>query len=337
MDTIAIKKSVAFPLFHLGITKRLSRGLRDSVIVAYHHVIPENDDSISFLQSGMYVTTKTFERHIRYLSRNYNIIPLDNIGDLQIENACVITFDDGWADNHHHAFPILKHYNAPSTVFLSTRFMDLGEWPWPDRVSYYAAHAPETRFKEMVRILMKGVEASRHYEHILTLKRDMAAEELIAQLKGIPFEKLMDSMANLDFILRSLHENLQAKRVWMTWDEVRELYQGGVSFGAHTHNHVILTNCSQEEAEQEIVSSRDVLSERLGEPVRMFSFPNGDYHKQHVDILKRHKFTHAVTTRAGVLRDSDDLFTMRRFMIHDDMTRTIPMLACKLTDRIPYF
>jgi peptidoglycan/xylan/chitin deacetylase (PgdA/CDA1 family) len=337
MNTILIKEIIAIPLFHLGITKGLSRRLKESVIVAYHHVIPAGgDDLYSFLQSGMYVTTKTFEKHICYLSKNYNIIPLERLQDLNIDNACVITFDDGWADNFHYAYPILKRYDAPATIFLSTGFIGSHEWPWPDRISYFAMSATDACFRDMVKLhAAKGV--IHDADRIIRLRRDLAAEDLIAHLKQIPHDRLIEIMHSTDMLLKPLIGDLHARKPWMTWDEVREMHKGGISFGAHTHNHVILTNCNEKDAENEIVLSKGMLSERLGVPVSMFSFPNGDYNEKHLEILRRLGFTHAVTTRGGVLRDSDDFLTIRRFMLHDNMTKTTPMLACRLTGKIPFF
>jgi peptidoglycan/xylan/chitin deacetylase (PgdA/CDA1 family) len=256
---------------------------------------------------------------------------------MHIENACVITFDDGWADNVRHALPILRRYNVPATIFLSTGFMGSYEWPWPDRVSYYTAYAPETGFTEMLRYLGQETGVSLQSGDMTGFRRSAAAEMCIARMKREPHARLTEIMGYLDVLFSRQHEDLNTRRPWMTWDEVGEADQPGISFGAHTHNHVILTSCNLERAEKEIVTSRDVLSERIGRPVRMFSFPNGDYHEQHVDVLKHHGFTHAVTTKSGMIRASEDLLTLRRFMLHDDMTKTIPMLACRLAGSIPYF
>lgn len=311
------------------------------MIVAYHHVIPEDDGMIAFLQPGMYVTTSTFERHIEYLSERYNIIPLERIHDLNIKNACIITFDDGWADNYRHAFPILARKNVPATVFVSTNYVGSLCWPWPDKISFYTVHAHHESLRDMVITVAKeaaGEGISLEVNRILSHgDRRIAAEELITYLKRIPHERLSCMIDEIDRLMHLQSKGLLERKPWVTWNEIREMKEHGISFGAHTHNHVILTNCTPGEAEREIITSREILSEQLGDPVHAFSYPNGDYHRAHVDILKRNGFTHAVTTRSGCIKGSADSLSLRRFMLHNDMTRSIPMLACKLTGRIPYF
>jgi peptidoglycan/xylan/chitin deacetylase (PgdA/CDA1 family) len=124
---------------------------------------------------------------------------------------------------------------------------------------------------------------------------------------------------------------------WLTWEQIKEMAQNTVSFGAHAHNHTILTNTSLENAAHEIITSKNLLSKYLGKPVDMFCYPNGSYNEDIINILKDRDFKLAVTTQTGAIKKSVNLFTLPRFMIHNDMTSTIPMFACRLSNKIPYF
>ncbi|MBN1914053.1 MAG: polysaccharide deacetylase family protein [Candidatus Omnitrophica bacterium] len=71
------------------------------------------------------VSTDTFRRQMHFLKRhNYNILTLEQLADL-IKNkkkipprAVAITLDDGYRDNFDCAFPVLKEYGIPATLFL---------------------------------------------------------------------------------------------------------------------------------------------------------------------------------------------------------------------------
>lgn len=75
---------------------------------------------------GMYVTSRSFARHLDMLLQRYTLVTMDEFGSWLAGRArfdrspCALTFDDGWADNYEVAFPLLKRFGAPATIFLIT-------------------------------------------------------------------------------------------------------------------------------------------------------------------------------------------------------------------------
>jgi peptidoglycan/xylan/chitin deacetylase (PgdA/CDA1 family) len=337
MDSASIiaKKILSFGLFHAGVTRLASNGYRDSIIVSYHHILPQGDSITGFLQPGMYVTTETFEKHIRYLSSRYRIIPLEQLDDLNTQNTCIITFDDGWGDNYLHALPVLERYGVPATIFISTAFIGSKVWPWPDRISYYSANASNAGIKRMAVIISEEVNSIIRIPE--SIPRFTVAEILIEKLKSLKHEKLLKALNEIDEIMGQLKSELHETRPWMTWDEIASMHQRNITFGAHTHNHVILTNCTIEEARHEITISRDSLSEKINSHIKTFSFPNGNFNNTLINVLKNEGFTHAVTTCSGSINKSESLFSLKRIMLHEDMTGTVSMLAGRLSGNIPFF
>ncbi|MCB1836522.1 MAG: polysaccharide deacetylase family protein [Alcanivoracaceae bacterium] len=73
------------------------------------------------------VSPARFRQQMLWLARHYRVVPLsqalDEIrrGKVQPRTA-VITFDDGYYDNHQHALPVLRELGLPATVFVTTRF-----------------------------------------------------------------------------------------------------------------------------------------------------------------------------------------------------------------------
>ena len=61
--------------------------------------------------------------HIRYLRAHYDVVPLEDLISTGSDNACAITFDDGWRDNYVTAFPILRAHGVPATIFLATNLV----------------------------------------------------------------------------------------------------------------------------------------------------------------------------------------------------------------------
>lgn len=92
-------------------------------ILMYHSVTP-------MAQKGnrLAVTDKTFRSQMRYLRKHeYNIISLADavklIGDKKKipPKTVAVTFDDGYRDNYLYAFPIIKEYKIPVTLFIIVR------------------------------------------------------------------------------------------------------------------------------------------------------------------------------------------------------------------------
>ena len=92
-------------------------------IAMYHSVNPVMRQEIKLL----IVSPETFERQMRFLkSHHYNVLPLESLATL-IKNkkkilpkTIALTFDDGYKDNYIYAFPILKKYHLPVTIFIIT-------------------------------------------------------------------------------------------------------------------------------------------------------------------------------------------------------------------------
>ena len=84
-------------------------------------------------------------------------------------------------------------------------------------------------------------------------------------------------------------------KINLSWDEVMEMSQNGISFGAHTATHPILTKLPIGEAKAEIARSKTEIETRLGVPCTSFAYPNGDFNDGVVKLVRDCGFTGAVT------------------------------------------
>lgn len=91
-------------------------------IVMYHSVNPG-----AMPENRLAISTATFEHQMHFLKyHHYNVLPLESLATLIKERKKIpsktisITFDDGYKDNYIYAFPILKKYHLPATVFIIT-------------------------------------------------------------------------------------------------------------------------------------------------------------------------------------------------------------------------
>ena len=136
-----MKKTAAKTLFHTarkaGILNlyNFTRGIfigPKIAIVAYHRI----DYVDHYPWSIESITPENFEQEMKYLRRHFNVISLDDLCN-QLSNhnelpsnTAVITIDDGYKDVFINAYPILRKYDLPATVFLSTGYIGNGKLFW---------------------------------------------------------------------------------------------------------------------------------------------------------------------------------------------------------------
>src|SRR5437764_4617036 len=94
---------------------------------------------------------RAFAEQLAYLRSHYAIVPLTSIerhiwhGDRLPAPSVAITIDDGYRDAYELAFPLLRRYGAPATLFVVTDFIDRNAWLWPDKVRFMALQTKAPR------------------------------------------------------------------------------------------------------------------------------------------------------------------------------------------------
>jgi peptidoglycan/xylan/chitin deacetylase (PgdA/CDA1 family) len=283
----------------------LAQARGKATILMYHRVLPAADLSSAYVQPGMYVTAETFERHLRFLRSYFEILPFADLlrrwrdGDWDDSaRYCALTFDDGWLDNYRYAAPLLRACAIPATIFLPTDLVGADRPLWPDRLG------------RLLRRRGRGTPAEwdREIERAKGLA-DSERDELIASLATASGDE-------------------PPRRTLMNWDEVDALSRQGISFGSHSATHANLTRVSGAALERELRGPLDALRARAIDAIPVLAYPNGDYTPEVAAAARAAGYEAAVTTRPGVeSRRPADLFRLRRVGVHDDVTRSVPLLA----------
>ena len=290
-------------------SKHFLKRLRGKVLIlTYHRILSEKKSNKQFIQPGMYVQNNVFEKQMLFLEKYFSILSFTELLDLwnkktlrKDQRYCVITFDDGWLDNYIYAYPILKEHNIPATIFLPTAFIGTNHWFWPDKISY---------------IMMKqlnGVNLNGKIDSAIDAYKELPEEEI----HGFIVE--MSKNLSLDF---------PDKRVLINWDEVDEMSRHDIAFGSHSCTHKILTRLPVKERQKEIEESLYTLRQKNINYSPVFCYPNGNYNQEIINQVKAAGYRAAVSTRYG-FEDGlpQDLFSLKRISIHNDITATIPLFA----------
>lgn len=274
-------------------------------VLIFHRVLPEPDP---LFPDEMHA--RRFDELCGWLASWFNVLPLDKAvlqlkaGTLPARAAC-ITFDDGYADNLHLAMPILQSHGLKATFFIATGFLDGGRM-WNDTVveSIRACGLPVLDLSS----LSLGLHTLGTIDN-----RRAAIARLIGQIK---YRSIEERIAITRQIATLAHVQ-QPQNLMMTSREVKAMHQAGMQIGAHTNSHPILARLTDEQAREEIQSSKSFLEKLLDERVGHFAYPNGkpeeDYTPKSVEIVRSLGFDAAVSTQWGASGAKDDPYQLRRF------------------------
>jgi len=336
----AIRRTCADLFYYSGWPRLLYKG--KTIILMYHRVLKDDGD-FSFIQPGMYVTESVFESHMKYISNHFTMISMNDLllssqkNRLDRKNKyCIVTFDDGWLDNYSNAYPILKRYRVPATIFLTTSFIGTDKWFWPDKVNYLLIMKYQEILKYLVRIDgVKGVDGDilKSIQSIIRQKSGYEMEGLIdsiiGMLKSFPDEEIE---ILLDALYKSVNLSFPTSSYLLTWDMVREMSDDLISFGSHTCSHKILPQVTSKEAKNELEHSMQTLVEKNISYIPVLAYPNGNYNQEIINIAKECGYKAAVTTKYGMLNINDSVhYEISRIGIHNDPTLTTSLFSFHLS------
>jgi peptidoglycan/xylan/chitin deacetylase (PgdA/CDA1 family) len=87
----------------------------------------------------------------------------------------------------------------------------------------------------------------------------------------------------------------------ITREQLKELDQGGIEIGGHSHSHAMLTSLNDSRLLREVTGCQKILTDITGHPARTFSYPYGLYNDRVCQAVSRAGFTMACTIKPGKL------------------------------------
>jgi peptidoglycan/xylan/chitin deacetylase (PgdA/CDA1 family) len=264
---------------------------------------------------------ETFEAHLSYLARHYKVISLSdavrhlNEGNLPKRSA-VLTIDDGYHDFYDIAYPVLKKFGLPATLYVVTGFLDGKCWIWTDKARYLLAETKEELFSFTV--------GGKKFDEALGDKnsRLALAGKINTELKKLPDQEKESMLAELaDVLSVQLSETPPAEFGPITWEQANEMAANGIEIGSHTVSHPILTNVTSDALADEVTTARTLITDRLRNDRLHFCYPNGNASTRERDAAERAGYTSAVTTEIRICERSDDPFLLPRIDAESEMAR----------------
>jgi hypothetical protein len=127
LRTIIARLYYGSGLFNLHLWWRF-RVRRNVLVLVFHRVLPVDSPSLQqhLALPSIIVTQENFLQVLEFLQKYFRFLAFPEFLDRARRRApmpqpcCIITFDDGYQDFLHNAWPILQTHRLPTTVFLPT-------------------------------------------------------------------------------------------------------------------------------------------------------------------------------------------------------------------------
>ena len=313
-----IKQTVLKVFNSVGGMGALNRFNRNQAKVLLYHRF--SDHNIPYR-----VQRSAFEKQVQYIAKNYHNVTMSTLVDVAAanksqKNLLAVTVDDGYEDFFVHAYPILKKYNVPATLYVATDFVQRkASMLWPDELLYQLSHSVNKKLN----ILELGIErASGEVELSIESSDDVRKVWLLLAGKYCKYFSLDERVA----FFKKLFEQTKVHTPNdipdykpISWPQLREISDAGIEIASHGCSHTILTKLTLNQCKHELEQSKKVLESQLQLPIKTFGYPNGqvgDYNDDIINEVKSAGYLGAAVAFDDGANASSNLFTLRRKVLN---------------------
>jgi peptidoglycan/xylan/chitin deacetylase (PgdA/CDA1 family) len=196
------------------------------------------------------------------LKANYLLISINELEELyytkkKVNNFCHITFDDGHYSFYKNAFPLIKLYNIPVSLYVSPLSATKKINFWFQEICGYDDN--------ILRPIINDVLSFKFVKE--------KSISTITYLKMFPIDIIWKIIQRYQIVTKTPMKPF----LNMDMDQIKEVHSSGlVSIGAHSLTHPILSNESNYRVMKEINDSVKGLEDMLKIKIKYFAYPNGD-------------------------------------------------------------
>jgi peptidoglycan/xylan/chitin deacetylase (PgdA/CDA1 family) len=297
-------------LFH--ISRYLRRNSKSLLILCYHGV-SKSDEHL--WKPSLYMDTATFRRRLATIrSFGLDVLPLGEAlrqieaGTLK-RPAVAITFDDGWHDFYTSAWPVLREFDFPATVYQTTYYTYYNRPVFDTTCSYLlwkgmgktvtdpgGIGLPITVTLDSMTTVDETAKRLRFFatENLLSGEEKDHALAVLARQLGLDIRQILQS--------RTLH--------LMNPAELAEVSRDKIDIELHTHRHKLPAH--RESFLEEIARNRELIRAATGIAPEHFCYPNGGHRPELPTWLREAGVKSATTCDPGLVSKGTDPMLLPR-------------------------
>ncbi|MFZ0322132.1 MAG: polysaccharide deacetylase family protein [Candidatus Sulfotelmatobacter sp.] len=293
---------------------------RRLLILCYHGISIEDEH---LWRPRLFVEQRKLEQRFEYLKKgNFSVLPLgDALQRMRMGNlpprTVVLTFDDGTYDFFRQAYPLLKAYGFPATVYQTTYYIPLQLPVFNVICSYMLWKRQGEVIDDVQNLGLPGPLDLRTDSSRAQIVRDLLAHADRENLSGLQRDEIAGRLASA---LKIDYAGLKAKRILqlMNGHELQEISRNGIDIQLHTHRHRAPEN--EILFRKEIQDNRTMIHKLIGTQPVHFCYPSGVYLPSFFPWLRDEQVVSATTCDAGLVRATTENLLLPRFV--DQQNRT---------------
>jgi len=281
-------------------------------IVVYHYVRPIANSEYPNIKG---LEFEGFKRQLDYLEENFIIVTSDQVNNAVLknkplpQNACWLTFDDGFKDHIKYVMPELLNRKLSGAFFPASSSITKSKLLNVHSLQHIISCCESIEnlvidlnrlckqhglIENQINSLYKKYAVPRSYDTADTMyvKRMLQfglKENLQNDITSSLFEKYVN-ISKLEF----------SEKLYMNMEEVSELVKNGMYVGSHGAEHYWYNEISENKQREDIKTSLEFL-EKIGTPTSnwIMCYPNGVFNKTTLSIVKEYGASIGLTTKVG--------------------------------------
>ncbi|TFH64382.1 MAG: polysaccharide deacetylase family protein [Candidatus Zixiibacteriota bacterium] len=329
-----IETAIGFVSYYLGLTRfllfitELFTGEKTLVAFVYHRVTDRSNGDVGYLIYDVGVDYRSFDVHVAAIKKHFQIVGLPEYIDCVSgrrqpdRRIALLTFDDTDFEFIKYALPVLSKHDCKSVVFAPTDFIGTDKLFWHLRVTNLArsvnsdgwqklqSHAGQ--FKEQIAQVIRQSSVTdeecragtcRMLAHTLDQMDDEEVDSVVTELERIAAVKYMLGVT------------------CMNWEQLAQIAKQGVAVESHTVSHRKLARLDEQTIRNELVESKRLLEQKLGNAVTAICYPAGSFNDTVVATASEAGYQAGFTTKPGLgsfALPGDERFRLRRVSMYGD-------------------
>lgn len=320
-----IKKTFLYICKYVGFFSAFRYFNRKKLLVlTYHGVVDKFPGNSGDFEYRNFVSVDQFKSQISFLKKNYYAIQpgFNNFYDIFLGTwpyTFLITFDDGFRNNYERAFPVLKQKQVLAIFFITTGLISKKEMLWTEKITY-------SIFKTKKDSVVLNLDCPTSFSISTIRQKETASQKIGSYLKRSSKNKIVKVLKELTEQLNDIYfEDASPERYqFLNWREVIKMSESGMIIGSHTLSHMLLSCLTENEANDELKKSKQIIEQTLNAPCVFFSYPNGtveDFNSNHKSILNKLGYRCAFSQISGLSKVNPcmDKYEIKRINISKEM------------------